>query len=266
MNSVLFTGRLMHHRFQPRVHQFSYRVVSWLFDLDELEQLNQNFRLFSRNRFNLFSFFDRDYGDGSDCSLKQRVNQLLEEHQLETAENIRLLCYPRVLGYVFNPLSVYYCFSAEKLTAIVYEVSNTFGERHSYVMAVSESPGNENIDQLADKQMHVSPFFERDCFYRFAAPKPAELLKLSIELFKGEQKLFIAALNGKRKSITDKELLTAFVSIPFQTIKVMVTIHWQALKLWLKGIPLVRHEPLENNHSSSKGKLSPEAITASMET
>ncbi len=271
MNSALFTGWLMHHRYQPRVHRFSYRIASWLFDLDELEQLNRNFRLFSRNRFNLFSFYDRDYGDGSGCFLKQHVSELLNQHQLKAADKIQLLCYPRVLGYVFNPLSVYYCFSGEELTAIVYEVSNTFGERHSYVIAVSNGSLEENTTrkkeyQSADKQMHVSPFFDRDCYYRFQAPAPDNSLRLDIELFNGQQRLFIASLNGKKQSISDKAILSAFAAIPFQTLKVMVTIHWQALRLWLKGIPLVKRVPLKSNHSSSKGKLSPEAQEKSMET
>ena len=269
MNSVLFKGWLMHHRFQPKVHRFRYRVVSWLFDLDELGQLDGRLKLFSRSRFNLFSFYDSDYGDGSNSALKEQINQLLEEYHLPAADKVQLLCYPRVMGYVFNPLSVYYCFFAGKLMATVYEVSNTFEERHRYVIAAVKGAADNSRTiknyQTANKQMHVSPFFERDCYYRFDAPEPNTTLKLNIELFRHQQKLFIASLTGKRQPVSDRALLTAFTSIPFQTLKVIFTIHWQALKLFLKGIPVVRHIPLEKNYSSSKGQPYSKKTSTSME-
>lgn len=258
--SAVYPGVLMHNRISPKKHQFSYRVASWVFDLDELEIIDRRYRLFSRNRFNLIAFYDADYGDGSGRPLKEQINNLLAQNEMAPASKLLLFCYPRVLGYVFNPLSVYFCFRNEELIAVVYEVSNTFGERHSYVVEAEDIKNKTTvIRQMANKQLHVSPFFPMDCHYRFRTAIPAENVMLSISLHKApndlrSHKIFAAVFKGSRVAVNDKTIFQLALSLPLQTIKVVAAIHWEALKIWLKGIRLYRHKPAEQPFSWSRGK------------
>ena len=265
----------MHNRISPKKHQFSYRVASWVFDLDELTKIHRRYRLVSYNRFNLISFYDSDYGDGSPRPLKEQINDLLTKNNMAFANKILLFCYPRALGYVFNPLSIYYCFSDERLVAVVYEVSNTFGERHSYVVEAEAIKNTTTvIRQVADKKLHVSPFFPMDCYYRFRTRIPDGSMLLSISLHhpinsniknnSESHKVFAAVFKGTRMSINDKTIFRLALSVPFQTLKVVAAIHWEALKIWLKGIKLYRHKPGKQPFSWSKGK-SPSLIKANKE-
>ncbi|MTI14729.1 DUF1365 domain-containing protein [Sansalvadorimonas verongulae] len=232
----------MHNRVKPRKHRFTYKVASWLFDLDELDTLDHTLTFFSRNRLNLVSFHDGDYGDGSDKPLKIYIRDLLCEQGIDKPERIELLCYPRILGYAFNPLAVYFCYSNDgQVMAVVYEVSNTFGERHSYVIPADAS-GSEAIRQQADKKLHVSPFFETDgCSYQFRTHAPDEQVVLGISLHQQEERLFSAVFRGERQSVSDRQVLKQLIGLPFMTVKVVVAIHWEALKLWLKRMTLFRH-------------------------
>ncbi|WP_257282718.1 DUF1365 domain-containing protein [Endozoicomonas sp. SESOKO1] len=263
--SSIYVGELMHHRFKPKKHRFSYRVASWLLDLDAIDALDKQLTLFSVNRFNLVSFYPRDHGDGSDTPLREQINQLLHHHHIETPDKVSLLCYPRMFGYTFNPLAVYFCYRDQKLTAIVYEVSNTFKERHSYVAAVEpgeqpddrrliecdkqavqqtiQQPIQQPIQQQADKALHVSPFFPMDCYYHFRIRPPGERVTLGINLNNSNGKLFTAVFKGLRKTITDRFIVKQTMLLPLQTLKVMAAIHWEALRLWLKGISIYTHTP-----------------------
>ena len=255
MKSAIYQGNLMHNRLRPKKHRFFYRVASWLFDLDELYHLDRKYKLFSYNRFNLVAFHDKDYGDGSGQPLKQQITQLLSERDLPEPDQITLLCYPRILGYVFNPLSVYYCHNNEQLSAIVYEVSNTFGERHSYVIATDKlAETTPVVRQTVSKKLHVSPFFPMDCYYLFRTASPGENAKLAISLNDRKGKLFAAVFSGKRQSVSDRVILKLAVALPFQTLKVIAAIHWEALRIWLKGIRLYRHKPAVKQFSWSRGK------------
>ncbi|WP_257295780.1 DUF1365 domain-containing protein [Endozoicomonas sp. YOMI1] len=255
--SSIYVGELMHHRFKPKKHRFSYQVASWLLDLDTIEVLDKQLTLFSTNRFNVVSFYPRDHGDGSETPLREQINQLLHHHNIETPDNVSLLCYPRMFGYTFNPLAVYFCYRDEKLTAIVYEVSNTFGERHSYVAAVEPEEQSDDkrsiecnkqvvqrpIQQQANKALHVSPFFPMDCYYHFRIQPPGEKVTLAINLNDASGKLFTAVFKGLRKTITDRFIVKQTMLLPLQTLKVMAAIHWEALRLWLKGISIYPHTP-----------------------
>lgn len=260
LTSAIYPGTLMHNRISPKKHQFSYKVASWLLDLDELRDIDRRHWLFSRNRFNLIAFYDKDYGDGSGHCLKQQVNDLLNSNHIESAEQVLLFCYPRVLGYVFNPLSVYFCLRSGQLIAVVYEVSNTFGERHSYVIEAEQIKNEKTtIRQMANKKLHVSPFFPMDCFYRFRTSIPSEEVALSISLHshhplsEKNQKVFAAVFKGARQSISDKSTLKLALALPLQTFKVVAAIHWEALRIWLKGIRLYHHKPAKQRFSWSKG-------------
>ena len=242
MNSAVYSGTLMHNRIKPRKHRFTYEVASWLFDLDELDSLDKRLTFFSRNRFNLVSFYDADYGDGTETPLRTYIHTLLDKQGIENPDSVSLLCYPRILGYVFNSFAVYFCYDASKrVIAVVYEVSNTFGERHSYVIAAKDQ-GNGVIRQWAEKKLHVSPFFETDgCAYQFRVSAPAEQVTLGISLFKQGERLFSAVLQGEQRPISDRFIAKQLITLPLMTVKVVAAIHWQALKLWIKGMTLFRH-------------------------
>ncbi|USE37193.1 DUF1365 domain-containing protein [Endozoicomonas sp. SCSIO W0465] len=266
----IYVGQLMHHRFKPKKHRFSYRVASWLLDLDDMDALDKRLTLFSINRFNVVSFYPRDHGDGSDTPLQEQINQLLQDHSIETPDNISLLCYPRMFGYTFNPLAVYFCYRDQRLTAIVYEVSNTFGERHAYVAAVGpedQPDDHQTIDhkkqmvkqhvvqQQADKALHVSPFFPMDCYYHFRTRPPEEYVTLGINLNNNHGKLFTAVFKGLRQPISDGFIVKQTMLLPLQTLKVIAAIHWEALRLWLKGIAIHTHTPRNFFFSHSRAEM-----------
>lgn len=234
--SALYVGAVMHRRLRPTVHQFRYRAFWLLLDLDELPALTARLRLFSHNRFNLFALHDADQGDGSATPLRIQAERLLSEAGLDIAGGtIRLLCMPRTLGYSFNPISIYYCHRPDgQLAAIIYEVHNTFGERHAYVAPIETQFGE--IRQNCRKAFYVSPFMDMDLAYHFRLTTPAERVAVGIGASKGGERVLNACLTGLRRELTDGALLRVFVAIPLITAKVTLAIHWEALRLWLKGM------------------------------
>ncbi len=240
-HSCLYTGTVAHVRHQPKAHRLQYRVFALWLDLDELDSLDKRLRLFSHNRPALFSLHDKDHGERSGC-LKAHVSKLLMQHGIgDPGGPVRLMCYPRVMGYVFNPLSVYYCYDRdEQLKAVIYEVNNTHGERHAYVIPVTDHHGRR-IRQSCDKVFFVSPFMPPDCRYRFHLNRPDEQLQLFIHETHRDRPILDAWFNGRRQEINDAALLKAAISIPWLSLKVILGIHWEALKLLLKGLPIYRH-------------------------
>ncbi|UUX94405.1 DUF1365 domain-containing protein [Aquabacterium sp. J223] len=245
LDSGLFSGTVMHQRLLPLRHRLRYRVFSLLVDLDDLPALPRRLRLLSVDRFNLFSLRQADHGDGSATPLKAQVEQRLRDNGLATGGAVRLLAMPRILGYAFNPLSVYFCHRPDgPLQAILYEVNNTFGQRHSYLIPVDEAQAREAaaggvIAQRCDKQLYVSPFLGMDLHYRFRVHPPAERLALSVNVHRDDGTLVLAAqLDARRRPLTDGVLLGALATHPLLTLKVIAAIHWEALKLWLKGARL----------------------------
>jgi len=236
--SALYVGAVMHRRLRPTVHQFRYRAFWLLIDLDELPILTARLRLFSHNRFNLFALHETDQGDGSATPLRVQAERRLSEAGIDIASGpIRLLCMPRTLGYSFNPISIYFCHRpCGELAAIIYEVHNTFGERHSYVCSVK--PKVDEIRQNSRKVFYVSPFMDMDLAYDFRLSAPAERVAVGINASKGGQSVLHACLAAARRELTDGALLTLFLSIPLITAKVTLAIHWEALRLWLKGMRL----------------------------
>lgn len=237
--SALYLGRVMHRRLRPRVHALRYRIFSLLLDIDELDALAARLRLFSLRRFALASFCRRDVGDGSG-DLRGFVARQVEGAGLSFAPGrIRLLTMPRIFGFAFNPLTTWFIEGeGGTLRAILYEVNNTFGERHHYLLPVA---GEGAVLQSCAKAFHVSPFIAMDMAYRFRVVPPGERLMIGIEVSDGQGVLLGAVHTAERRELTDAALLRAAVLLPFVTIKVVAAILWEAARLWLKRVPVVPH-------------------------
>ena len=237
--AALYVGDVMHARLKPVGHRFSYRVMSLLIDLDRLEVADRQTPLFGVNRRALYSFHEADHGDRDGSSLRLYAQRCAAEHGIDlTGGRVLLLCYPRLFGYTFNPLSVYYCYRADGQPALlIYEVRNTFGDIHAYVLPVKHgdiSPAG--IRQTHDKRFYVSPFIEMAMRYHFRVMLPQDRVKLRILETNSEGPLLSATFNGQRRILTTRELLRSFFSLPLVTLKIVAAIHWEALRLWLKGV------------------------------
>lgn len=232
---ALYLCRVRHARLRPFKHAFAYRVWSLLVDLDQLDTLPA---LLSHNRANLFSLQDRDHGARDGSALKPWVLSMLAGEGIDLTDGtIRLLCFPRLAGYVFNPLSIYYCHGADgTLRAIVYEVKNTFGDQHCYVCPVTaDQAATGVIDQRHDKEFHVSPFLAIAGDYEFRLTVPDEQLAIQIRHGDSQGDLLLASQTGHRRALTSARLLTVLMTHPLVTFKVTLGIHWEALRLWIKG-------------------------------
>ena len=236
MNSALYSGTVLHHRHAPKRHKLSYRVFSLLLDLDELPGLTKRLRLFSVEGWNLFSFRHKDHGRGDGGCLKEyAIETCRQAGATDPIKRVELLFYPRLWGYSFNPLAVYFCYDeSDALAAIIYEVTNTFGERHSYVLP---APGEGNLRHQCDKEFYVSPFLPMEGRYHFHIRPPAEKVVLGIQQKSSNGAALNAVFVGEREELSDLTLMKALLSNPAMTAKVIVGIHWEALKLWRKGIP-----------------------------
>ena len=248
MNSSIYNGKVIHKRFKPKTHYFKYNVFSLLIDLSELEYLNKKIKFFSHNKFNLISFYERDHGNRDDTSLVLWVKKNLEDNNISSKNvKIKLLCYPRILGYVFNPLSVFYFYDiVETLKCILYEVKNTFGEQHTYIFKVDNE---QNLYQHnCSKKFHVSPFIEMNCKYFFRLLKPGEKISVIIDQYQADEKILYASQDGKRADFNTKELIKSYLRHPLMTFKIISAIHFEAFKLWAKGIKLIKKKlKIKNN-------------------
>lgn len=242
--SALYPGYVVHVRRRPVVHKLGYKIYSLLLDLDELESLHRKLWWFSVDRFNLVSFYRRDRGDGSGRDLREQVEAAMTAAGvIADGGPIRLLTMPRVLGWGFNPLSIFFCYNRSgAVTAILWEVDNTFGERHGYLIPADESDHGP-IQQTCAKRLYVSPFMDMNLRYAFKVRPPGEKLAIGIDVSDEAGLLFIARHVADRTALTDAALLRAFFALPLLTLRVMGGIHWEALKLWLKGVHLRARPP-----------------------
>jgi len=241
----LYRCHVMHRRPGAPRYRFVYRSFYLLLDIDALDDACSASPLLSRNRFNLLSFHDADHGSHDGRSLRRWLNALLAEHGIALdGGRVRLLAMPRVLGYGFHPISVFYCEHADSsLRAIVVEVHNTFGEHHFYVLHEHGAPMVWGSERRKDKHFHVSPFFDRSGGYRFHITEPDDRLGVGIRLYDhdpeadmdGESLRIATTLTGDRRALTTREILRAALAVPLMTFKVTAAIHWQAFKLWLRG-------------------------------
>lgn len=252
LRSAIYSGRVLHHRYGTPGHTLDYRVFYLLLDLDELPQVATLSAWLGWNKPAWFSFYDKDHGDGDGRAFKDWLRGLLEQAGLRAPRwRFQLLCMPRVLGYVFNPISVIYCEREDgTLGAMVYEVNNTFGERLSYVVPVQESAAR-TIRQWCDKALFVSPFFDMQGGYHFKLNRPDDRLQLSIDYHADGEHRLRALFHGERSALTASNLRRLAWRYPLATVKVMAGIHYEALKLWLKRAPLVRHVARGPQHYST---------------
>ncbi len=239
--AALYFGDVTHARLKPVRHRFSYRVMSLLIDLDRLDTADRQCRLFGVNRAALYSFYEADHGMRDGSRLRSYAQARAAEHGIElSGGRVLLLCYPRLLGFTFNPLSVYYCYRADgALALMIYEVRNRLGGIHSYVLPVQ--PGQisvAGVRQQQEKLFYVSPFIEMAMRYHFRITPPAEHVKLRILETDGEGPLLVATFNGRRRALTAAALLQSFFSLPLVTLKIVAAIHWEAFRLWFKGARL----------------------------
>ncbi|MBY0380647.1 MAG: DUF1365 family protein [Xanthobacteraceae bacterium] len=240
----LYAGSVMHHRLRPHIHRLRYRVFWMMLDVDEIGLLSAKLKLFSHNRFNLVSFHDGDHGGTSKLSLHGQIDALLEKSGIDAVGGkIMLFCMPRILGYGFNPLSVFFCYRRDGvLAAIIYEVHNTFGERHSYVVPC-EAMDRDVIKQQCAKEFYVSPFLGMDISYQFRVHPPDGSIKIAIRGDDKEGPLITAVLSGTRADLSDTALLKAILMYPLLTLKVVAAIHWHALRMVLRGFRLYPRAP-----------------------
>jgi uncharacterized protein len=257
--AALYVGEVMHARLKPMGHRFSYRVMSLLIDLDRLTEADRQSRLFGVNRAALYSFHEADHGARDGSPLRDYAQRCAAGHGIDLAGGrVLLLCYPRLLGYTFNPLSVYFCFRASgELALLIYEVRNTFGEIHPYILPVK--PGEisrAGVRQQQDKLFYVSPFIEMAMRYHFRVLPPGERVQLRILETDRDGPLLAATFTGRRHALRTAQLWRAFFALPLVTLKIMAAIHWEALRLWLKGARLVPRTNADRNTGLASGNSS----------
>ena len=266
-HGALYIGHVTHARLNPVRHRFKYRVFSLWLDIDRIAATARGLRLLAYNGWGLFSFHDRDHGPRDGSPLRPWVEQTLSAYGIKPPGGaIRLLCFPRVLGYVFNPLSIYFCYDeAERLRATVYEVRNTFGEMHAYVLRADADAGGA-IAQSAVKAFYVSPLMAMDARYEFRLKAPDEKLAFTIRESGPDGPLLVATHGAERVPLSDGQLLKAFVTHPLVTLKVITAIHFQALRLLLKGARYYIHgsrtQPRMENAASPDNAAKPRLTPA----
>jgi DUF1365 family protein len=239
VRSALYTGSIVHARATPAENVFRYPLSFFVLDLDELPELERRLRLFSVNRRNVVTLQDRDHFDDDGRSVKEKAIAFARAGGVDLPDDARVLMLAqlRVLGYVFNPVSFYWCYGANgELACMIAELNNTFGERLPELL-----PGG-SLRYEHEKRLHVSPFMPLEQRYRYAFSEPAERVHARIDVLEGEERPLRATLTGAREELTNRTLGRALLRYPLMPVQVIGRIHWQALKLWRKRVPF-RHKP-----------------------
>ena len=251
-DAQLLSGQVLHRRLQPREHHFRYGIYYVAVPVDQFE-CGALDAVLPRRRFALNRFDARDHGARDGSSLRVWADALLAKHGIPKPAHITLLCLPRILGYVFNPVSFWLCFDpAEQLIAVLCEVNNTFGETHTYVCAHPNQEAIQSNDWLqAQKQFHVSPFLQRTGHYRFRFALGPESCRIDIQYGVDQQTMLVTCLSGRWSKLTSPALRRAFWRYPWVTLQAIVLIHYQALRLIGKGIAYVK-KPLQREVRSSR--------------
>jgi len=252
-SSCIYSGLVIHKRFKPKKHFFSYKTFSLLINLNEIEDLQRKIKFFSYNKFNILSFYNIDHGPRNGSSLTKWVKKNLNKAKINiNGGTIKLFCFPRFFGYVFNPLSIFYCYDKhKKLRAVLYEVKNTFNEQHTYLF--KSNPSSKLILHKCSKKFYVSPFIEMNTFYNFRLTEPNENIRILIKQTDKVEKVLVACQIGRKQSMSLKQLLINLFTYPMMTFKIMILIHYEALRLWKKGaIFKKKQNKIKNNISLEK--------------
>jgi uncharacterized protein len=237
----LYRGQVMHMRLKPRTHRFTYDVFAVLMDLGRLEEAAKVSRYFGINRRALVSFWEKDHGADDGSPLLPYIQNLMREAGCDVPDiQVRMLCYPRIFGYAFNPIAVYYVYDAhDSLRGIVYEVRNTFGQKHTYVAPLLTGELSEaGVRQERDKLFYVSPFMDMTMRYRFRLHPPTSKIAIRILEVDREGPILAASFVGNGEALHTRSLLNALIRLPMMPIKVIVGIHFEALRLWIKGMKI----------------------------
>ena len=237
LNSCIYECSVMHNRLEKKSIKFNYKYFMFYIDLSELSKLSKKFFFFSRNRFNLFSFRDRDHISYQKPDVDKNIRMFLKKNGIEDeVGSIKLLTNVATLGYNFNPVSFYFCFDKNnRPLCAVPEVGNTFGEFKPFFINNDELDDNI-FKSIQQKNFYVSPFIEHDVYFDFNLKVPGDTFTIKIDDYKDGKRVFISSLHGKKKKLSDAALLYYFFRYPLVTIKVISMIHYQALKLALKKI------------------------------
>lgn len=252
--SCFYAVSVMHCRLRPFRHRFRYAIRSLLIDLDELPSLSSRLRLLCIDRPGPMTFRQQDHGPGDGRPLKLWVEDMLVRHGLPAdGGRVRLLCCPRILGYAFNPLSIFFCEDRNgRLRALIYQVDNTFGDRHFYVHAVESDASDGPVHHECDKAFYVSPFIGMHATYHFRVSPPDEQLRVLIRQSIPDGDQLVATMTGTRQALTDRALAGLLLFAPLSGFKVIAAIHWQALKLWLKGARYHPRPTVDDNAGDSR--------------
>ena len=246
--SCLYECTVMHRRILPKNHEFSYRIFLFLLDLDELAEIENKIPVFSSDRPNIYSLRSEDYFQFRSGSIRENLLTFLASEGFDKEPaTIRLLTLPRLLGYTFNPISIFFCYdeSGLPLTSVV-QVGNTFGELKPYVVPLEGGRFHVRVP----KNFYVSPFSDLDLEFDFRFDFPGDRLRVLIDDYSGDDKTLVSALSGTRRELTLGSLLFLTLKYPLVTLKIITLIHWEAFRLWLKGIP---HRLKESDPHLQKG-------------
>ena len=242
LKSLIFEGQVIHKRYHQKKHQFLYNVFNMLIDIDDLINLDKRLNLFSVNKFNIFSFYEKDHGVKNGTPVKDWISKIISKSDIDIkTDNLKIycLCYPRILGYVFNPITVWSIYDKDELKVLIYEVRNTFGEDHSYVFALDSE--KQRLNHNRKKIFHVSPFINLNAEYNFSTEINKDFVSIIIKESTDEKPLLLASFNGKSAQLTDFNLIKVFFKYPLMTLKVIFGIHFQALFLFIKKVKFEQH-------------------------
>ena len=257
MNSQILLSSIIHKRFIPFEHNLKYKVPSLYLNIDDLNKINKNYTFFSVNSFNLFSFYERDHGYRDQRSVKTFVVDSLSKYKIQYDNlNIMILCFPRILGYVFDPLSIIYCFDKDKLISILYEVKNTTNEQHTYIFKGYTNSKEFKLNHECAKQFYVSPFIEMEAYYKFFNKKFKDQININIDLFDiNNKKVLTASQYGKFIEFNSKHMLKFLSYNPLLGFKVMFGILYEAVKIISKGGKYYARKKKPNDTVSFEGNF-----------
>lgn len=249
MKSYLYLAKVMHNRMEPKQHRFHYNVFMFCLDLDALDKDCSDSTLVSRNSFNLFSFYDKDHlqlpGLDKQKNTREQINAYLAQNGMEKAPaRVLLITNLRMLGYVFNPVSFYFCYDENGLPlCAVCEVQNTFKEMKLFFLGKDSFDGDQ-FRKRVTKYFYVSPFIEHDAEFDFQLALPGEKMNIRIDDYKEDRRFFISTLTGQKREMTTARLIGYYFRFPFITLQIIFLIHWNAMLLWFKKIRFYKKKEL----------------------